>query len=171
VRRAVLPIGVAVVATVVAAFLVPNRTLVSPTVAAYLTCLAACAAWGLLGGRISPPSGRRDLLRSALGSARRRPRATWPHDLVQLQRMISAASGSALDAQFWLQPRLRELACALLQVRRGLVLDARSDDLASALGVAGEPLLQPRPEWRRSTSEPGASAADIAALLDRMEAI
>jgi len=156
---------------VVASFLVPNRTLVGPTVAGYLTCVAACAAWALLGRRVSESPGRRDLLRFALGGARGRPRTTWPHDLVQLQRMVSAASGSALDSQFWLQPRLRELACALLQVRRGVALDPKTDDVASELGITGEPLLQPHPAWRRSGSEPGASVADIAALLDRLEAI
>jgi len=92
-------------------------------------------------------------------------------DLVRLERLISAARDSELDAQARLRPRLRELACALLSSRRGVELDPATADVAAFLGAPGEPLLERPPARRPSITERGPTLDHLGHIIDRLEAI
>jgi len=168
-RRAVGPITLAVLATVVVALLVPDRRVVGEAVAAYLGCLAACVAWWLLStgpDRTDSEPLRAALTRTAISSATR-----GPDELLQLARLISFAHGSAMDAQSRLRPCLRQLACSLLLARRGLEVDPETGDVAGCLAISGEPLLERRPARLPAIGEPGPSLAEISTVVQRLEAI
>jgi hypothetical protein len=171
VRRAIGPIAVALAATAVASFLVPNRSVVAPAVAGYLTCLAACAAWWLIPSGSPLRRSGADPLRTALTRTVRGPATPGPDDLLQLDRLIVIAHASALDTQARLRPRLRQLACSLLSARRGDDLDPAAGDVAGRLGLADEPLLERSPSRLPSIGEAGVSLADLSRVLDRLEAI
>ncbi len=169
-RRAGGPVVVAVLATILASVLVSNRAAVAPAVTGYIACLAACAAWWLL-HEIRPRGlDAHDLMTAALtrGST---PTAPPVADLVRLERLISAARDSELDAQARLRPRLRELACALLSSRRGVELDPATADVAAFLGAPGEPLLERPPARRPSITERGPTLDHLGHIIDRLEAI
>jgi hypothetical protein len=171
VRRLALPCAIAVLATLVAGLLVGDASIAQAVVGAYLACLAGCAAWLCIPRAARQPRRQADPLRAALSRSEKRAAIRKPDELLGLELSLSAASGAALDAQFRLRPRLRELACALLLARRGVAVDPVVGDVASALGVTGEPLLEGRPARRPPITEPGPSLAAIGAVVGRLESI
>jgi len=100
------------------------------------------------------------------------PRApSSPPQLVELERLIGTAHVSALQLHAYLRPLLAEIASTRLAAR-GVTLEGLSDE-------TGRPLLgdrlwelvrpgRPFPEDRRA---PGLSDAELATMLDRLEAL
>jgi hypothetical protein len=171
VRRAAGPVVVGVLATILASVLVSNRVAAAPAVTGYIACLVACAVWWLLQGTRRRGRGAPDLMTAALARGATTPAAPRAADLVQLERVIAAARGSALDAQARLRPRLRALACSLLSSRRAVELDPATADVAAFLGAPGEPLLERPPDRRPSITERGPTLDALAKVIERLEAI
>ena len=170
-RRAVGPVGVAVLATILASVLVSNRVTAAPAVVAYVSCLVACAAWWLLLGVRPPGGGPRELMRSALAPGSAMPKSYRAKDLVRLENLIASSRGAALDAQAQLRPYLRELACSLLSSRRGVIVDPATDDVATSLGAPGEPLLERRADRLPPITERGPTMDELSGLVEHLETI
>jgi len=171
VRRTAGPVVVGVLATVLTSVLVSNRVAAAPAVTGYIACLVACAVWWLLQGTRQRGPGAPDLMTEALARGTTTPAAPRATDLVQLEWLIAAATGSALDAQARLRPRLRQLACSLLASRRGVELDPATADVAALLGAPGEPLLERLPGRRPSITERGPTLDHLSQVIDRLEGI
>jgi len=167
---ATAPFAVAVVTMGLFGWLGSQAAVPRPALlAVYVTCVTVCTAWWLLRA-IRPPARRPDTM-AALG---RRGVDADPHPpqrLLAWERMVTVGMSSALDADQRLRPQLRELACALLRVRRGLVVDPAGDDVATRCGAPGEPLLGARRPRRPELTERGPSAEDVRRVIRVIEMI
>jgi hypothetical protein len=171
VRRAAGPVAVAVAATVPTSFLAAGRGSAGWAVVLYVSCLVGCVSWWLLQGVRPEGDAPRELMRSALTPGPSAPGADRPADLIRLQGLIASSRGSALDAQARLRPHLRELAASLLASRRGAVLDPARDDIATALGAPGEPLLARGADRLPPITERGPPVEDISRVVALLERI
>jgi hypothetical protein len=91
-------------------------------------------------------------------------------ELERLQRLVERSLSYAHDVHQDLRPALREIAGHRL-ARHGIALDAQPEAAARLLGPALHDLVRadrPRPD---DPFGPGLRAADLAAALDRLEAL
>jgi hypothetical protein len=156
-------------ATIAAAVLGTQETAsVAPLVLlGYVVCLAACIVWWLLTGSAPAREHHSDVM-AALIPSRHRAEPERLLRLAELERLVTAGTRSAVDADARLRPALRALARELLATRRGVEV-GEDDDVAALAGMPGEPLLGPRSARRLSAALPGPSAAHVARVIDHLE--
>jgi hypothetical protein len=98
------------------------------------------------------------------------PLATRPRELVKLEREVGLSTETAFDAYYRLRPTVREIAAARLRMR-GLDLDAPSASAEALLGAPAWDLARPDRPRPRSHDAPGLPPAEIAAVVDALEAL
>lgn len=170
-RRARGPVTFAVLATLGAGIASPLVGGAAPALLlGYVASLVGCALWWLLPGAALTRRGSESVM-AQLTPAHRAATAPEPERVMELEGLIAASMGSALDAQARLRPALRELACSLFETRRGIRLDPAHDDVAAQLGLAGEPLLAPRMPRRPDIAVPGPAASELGRVIAGLEKI
>jgi hypothetical protein len=168
--RSRAPLTVAVLATISVA-MVSALTPTSPTASAslflsYVVCVTLCALWWLL-RVMTPPSMRRDAM-TDLRTGAPRAAAAPPPELFSLERLVDS---TALDADWRLQRRLRELTAVLLNTRRGLALEPTSRELAAYAGLRGDRLLEPAERSRWEPLDPPLTVEELRRVIEHLEAI
>jgi hypothetical protein len=136
----------------------------------YLVCLLGIAlvtTVGLLRAEEPEP------VPSAFDAAlRRRGRETARlPELARLEREVTLATASAFDLHYRLRPILREIAGGLLFTRRGIDLDQQADRARAVLGEEAWRLVQPDRPPPGDRHGPGLPPAELARVIERLEAI
>jgi hypothetical protein len=104
----------------------------------------------------------------AAPSGRMRP--SRPRELVKLERETGLSTETAFDAHYRLRPTVRRVAAARLRLR-GIDLDAPSGPAASLLGPEAWELVRPERPRPRDHDGPGLTLAEIARVVDAVEAL
>lgn len=99
------------------------------------------------------------------------PRRTTPEQLAKLERLVSSAEASSLQAHAYLRPLLAEIVARRLAAR-GRRLESMPPERARALlGDGLWELVRPGRPFPVDRHAPGVSQPELEAMLDRLEAL
>ena len=116
-------------------------------------------------------SGPRPALRFEAALRGRKPPASEPEELVRMERELVLGIADADHAHRKLLPLLRAAAAARLAARHGFELDRRPEAARALLGEDVWDLLRPDRPAPADRHGPGVPRAQIAAVIERVEAL
>jgi hypothetical protein len=159
---------VAIVALIV---LLAIHKLSTPRALAIWVVLVAALVLVALVRHSREPAGAESVHRFEAALRSRRPATAEPEELLRMDREIVLGVADADHAQRQLLPLLRTAAAAQLAARHGVELERRPREARSLLGEDVWELLRPdRPE-PEDRHGPGIPREQIAAAIERLEAL
>jgi hypothetical protein len=158
-------LAVPTIALIGLAIVAPGRLELGVRIYVLLLCATAIVLLLLALHRAYPPE--RALREPARAASRRRPPAT----LRRIEHEVALGVAGSFDLHYRLVPRLRSLAAGLLESRRRVSLEARTDAARGILGEDAWALVRPDRPAPQDRLARGIPPSDLERVVDALEAI